>query len=196
MTNVLTNLSYIHVNDSYLSTINPSIKSSPSSLLKHLLNTDINEYINKDKVKQLIDFSQIKPSVKDYVINNKYIFAQIQGYANIAEPLNANANEEYDDLDVVEKTESKYLQGDDDANTNSKNESVVYKLKFTNGVDEFYGFEYNKFNNEILTMLKECLPNYKKENNGNKYLKCLIGPNVEIHRSIFYLNSSNFKLLI
>ena len=154
MTNVLTNLSHIHVSDSYLSTMNPSIKSSSSSLLKHFLSTDIVSYINKDKVKQLIDFSQIKPSVKDYTINNKYIFAQIQGYANIAEPLNANTHEDYDDLDVVEKTESKYLQGDDDANTNDKNENVVYKLKFTNGVEEFYGFEYNKFNNEILTVLK------------------------------------------
>ena len=29
----------------------------------------------------------------------------------------------------------------------------------------------------------------------NKYLKVLLGPNIDVHRGIFYLDSTNFKIL-
>ena len=107
------NLQYIYPTTAFLQQQNPSILNSKPALYNLLLKTDIKDYIDKEKIQSLYDLSQCTFQQKQTTITNKYIFAQVQGHSNIAEPLHANDNH-YDNLDVLEKTESKFLQGDDD----------------------------------------------------------------------------------
>ena len=179
-------LEYIHIKPSFLQSTDPNIVSRQKDLYNLLLKTNINEYIDKEKVKSLLDISQYTFDKKELKISNKYIFAQLQGHSNIAEPLQTN-NQDYDNLDVLEKTESKFLQGDD--NIGIKAEKYVWKLQLTEGINTFFGFEYQSFDDKNNNILK----NFNSDT--NKYLKVLLGPNIDVHRGVFYLTNDNFKIL-
>ena len=182
----IANLQYIYPTAVFLQQQSPSILNSKPALYNLLLKTDIKYYIDKEKIQTSIDLSQCNFQQKLTKITNKYIFAQLQGHSNIAEPLHANDNH-YDNLDVLEKTESKFLQGDDDKS--KKYEKYVWKLELTDGVNVFYGFEYHTFRDLDINQLKNIT------SDTNKYLKVLLGPNIDVHRGIFYLDSTNFKIL-
>lgn len=167
-------LDYIHFHDK------PSCDTS--SLSHMVLQEDISKYISKDKVKNYLDIAVSFPfDNKLSYIKDKYIFAQIVGYSNIAEPKNTAKDD--DNLDVVEKTENKYLQGGED--TIRKSEKIIRKYQLYDGVCYFYGVE--------LEPIAQC--NSTLSSSKNIYMKVLVGPHVEVRRSIFYLNHNNFKLL-
>lgn len=170
------------VNDEYLNAI-PNIDSmGQAQIFNFLLKEDLLLYVDKDKAISHIDISKYDFPSKVLNISNKLFFAQILSYSNIAEPV-SNGEKGEDNLDVLEKTESKFLQGDNEGG--KKAEKVIYKFQLTDGVCNFFGFEY-----EPLVNLQNTLKDI-----NNKYPKVMIGPNVEIRRGIFYFNKNNFKIV-
>ena len=107
---------------------------------------------------------------------------QISGYSNIAEP-SENINKSSDNLDVLDNFESKYLQSEGEEL--KRTEKVLLKFEMTEGVETYYGFEYENLND-----LKASL-----KSSDNKFPKILIGPKTEIRRGIIYLRNNNTKLL-
>ena len=188
----MANLSNIFALDTYKNSLSEEIKSDNELLYKHLISENISKYIDKEKVKNYFnsEFYNLENPVQ--MIENKYIFVQINSIRNVAISKEETKLKEYDNLDEIEDDDNdniddnKYLQGDEDKST--KTEKIYYKFGFTStGDDIFYGFEYMQFSHDI----HEKLSNVKSDN----LLKALLGPNIEVRRGIFYLNNNNFKIL-
>ena len=185
------NLSHIFISDNYFNTLPNEIKSSNENLYKHLLNENILDFIDKDKVKHNFNSQLYTLEEPVKLIENKYIFVQIISIRNVAISKEETKYKEYDNLDEIEDEDNdiddnKYLQGNEEKTL--KTEKIYYKFGLTStGDDLFYGFEYNQFSHEI----HDKLANLK----GPNYIKALLGPNIEVRRGIFYLNNNNFKLL-
>ena len=185
------NLKHIFVLDDYINSLSEEIKLNNEKLYKHLIETDISKYIDKDKVKNNFNSELYNLEVPKFLIDNKYIFAQINSIRNIAISKEETKLKEYDNLDEVEDEDNviddnKYLQSDEEKI--SKTEKIYYKFGLTTtGEDLFYGFEYSQFSN----MIHDRLSSIK----GPTFLKVLLGPKIEIRRGIFYLNNNNFKIL-
>ena len=179
-------LKYIFISNDYLNKLDSSIKGNQNLLLKNLIENNIEEYIDKEKTKKNLDLSQYTILNKLSFIKEKYIFAQIIGRENIAEKKNNYEDEDCDNLDVIEKTEHKFLQGDD--NESNKFKKIVWNFAFNDGNTQFFGFEYKEFN-------KETLERIKRMDEKDKFIKVIIGPNVEIRRGIFYLTKDNFRII-
>ena len=185
------NLKYIFVRDNYISSLDQETKLNKDKLYKHLLESDIKNYIDKFKVQNnfnslIYDIHNIKS-----IINNKYIFAQIVSARNVAISKEETKQKEYDNLDEIEDEDNiiddnKYLQGDNEQV--KKAERINYKLGFTStGDDLFYGFEYSQFSKAIHDKLSSL--------NVSHCLKVILGPNIEVRRGIFFLNNNNFNIL-
>ncbi len=179
-------LKYIFISNDYLNKLDSSIKGNQNLLLKNLIENNIEEYIDKEKTKKNLDLSQYTILNKLSFIKEKYIFAQIIGRENIAEKKNNYEDEDCDNLDVIEKTEHKFLQGDD--NESNKFKKIVWNFAFNDGNTQFFGFEYKEFN-------KETLERIKRMDEKDKFIKVIIGPNVEVRRGIFYLTKDNFRII-
>ena len=186
------NLSHIFISDNFLNSLPEEIKSDKEKLYKHLINTNISNYIDKDKVRNHFKSEMYNLEVPVKKIENKYIFAQVISLRNIAISKEEAKYKEYDNLDEIEDEDNdiddnKYLQGNDEKNI--KTSKIYYKFEFTStGDDSFYGFEYDQFSQGI----HDKLANLK----GPIILKVLLGPNIEVRRGIFYLNNNNFKILL
>ena len=147
------NLNYIFMLDNYFNTLSEEIKSNKDKLYKHLIETNISNYIDKEKVKNNFNSQLYTLEVTKSLIDNKYIFAQINFIRNVAVSCEETKLKEYDNLDEVDDEDNaiddnKYLQGDEEKV--SKTEKIYYKFGFTTtGEDLFYGFEYSQFNNLI-----------------------------------------------
>ena len=185
------NLKYIYISNEYMNTLNEEIKSNKEQLFKKLIETNISDYIDKEKVKNNFNSSLFNLQIQKSLIENIYIFAQIISIRNINISKEETKLKEYDNLDEVEDEDNiiddnKYLQGDQEKV--SKTEKITYKFEFTTtGEDSFYGFEYFQFNNNIHNKLSEI--------KGPSFPKVLLGPKIEIRRGIFYLNNANFQIL-
>ena len=185
------NLSHIFILDSYKNALPEEIKSSNEALYKHLIKENILNFIDKVKIKNYFDSTKYTFEQSLQKIENKYIFAQIMSLRNVAISKEETKHKEYDNLDEIEDEDNdiddnKYLQGSEEKTL--KTEKIYYKFGFTTtGDDIFYGFEYNQFNQEI----HDKLSNIK----GPEFFKVLLGPNIEVRRGIFYLNTNNFKIL-
>ena len=156
-------------------------------ILEVIKTENIENFIDKEKMKSFKLSESCKFDVKKTIIKNNLIF-QIEGYSNIAEPLEKvnKANEaNSENLDEVDNFESNYLQGDGEENV-KQTEKVILKIKLINGVDTLYGFEY-----EELTELKKFFTTAK----DNKFVKIIVGPEVEVRRGILYLSQKNVKLI-
>lgn len=171
----------IFVKEEYLDAIHGNGSMTQAQVFNLLLREDLQLYIDKDKAKSHIDISKCDFAAKVTNVSNKVFFAQIIGYSNIAEPVGSCEKGE-DNLDVLEKTESKFLQGDDEGG--KKVEKVIYKFQLTDGVSTFFGFEH-----EPLINLQYLI------RDNNKYPKIYIGPNVEVRRGIFYFKKTNLKIV-
>ena len=185
------NLKHIFILDNYISTLNEEIKLNKEKLYKHLIETNISYYIDKEKVKKYFNSEIYTLELPKSLIDNKYIFAQISLIRNVAVSNEETKLKEYDNLDEVDDEDNaiddnKYLQGDEEKV--SKTEKIYYKFGFTTtGEDLFYGFEYSQFNNLIHDKLSSI--------KGPIFLKVLLGPKIEVRRGIFYLNNNNFQIL-
>ena len=184
-------LKNIFIVDNYVNTLNEEIRLNQSKLYKHLIEANISNYINKEKVKNNFNSELYNLEIPKSLIDNKYIFAQINSIRNIAISKEDTKLKEYDNLDEVDDEDNdiddnKYLQGDE--KKISKTEKIYYKFELTTtGEDLFYGFEYYQFNNEIHDKLSSI--------KGPNFVKVLLGPKIEIRRGIFYLNNDNFQIL-
>ena len=108
------------------------------------------------------------------------------GAAHIEETIQSVIAQCYDNLEYV------IVDGgstDGTLDIIKKYEKYVWKLELTDGVNVFYGFEYHTFRDLDINQLKNIT------SDTNKYLKVLLGPNIDVHRGIFYLDSTNFKIL-
>ena len=186
MNSKLNVLKYIFISNDYLNKLDNLIKNNQSLLLKNLIENNIDEFIDKDKIKQNLDLSQFTILNKVNYIKQKYIFAQIIGRENIAEKKNIYDDDGSDNLDVIEKTEHKFLQGED--NESNKFKKIVWNFAFNDGNTKFFGFEYQEFNRDTIERIKNM-------NEKDKFMKVIIGPNVEIRRGIMYLNKDNFSII-
>ena len=184
-------LKYIFISDNYFNSLSEDIKTNKDKLYKHLIETNISNYIDKEKVIQNFNSEIYTLEVPKSLIDNKYIFAQINFIRNVAVSCEETKLKEYDNLDEIEDEDNviddnKYLQGDEEKV--SKTEKIYYKFGFTTtGNDLFYGFEYTQFNNLIHDKLSSI--------KGPLFLKVLLGPKIEIRRGIYYLNNNNFQIL-
>lgn len=157
-------------------------KKVEEEIMKEIINTDINIFIDKDRAKNHFDLTLHNNfSTKLFEINMN-IFMQILGYSNIAEP-SENINKSSDNLDVLDNFESKYLQSEGEEI--KKSEKVLLKFELTEGIEKYYGFEYENLN-ELKTNLNSTT---------NKFPKIYLGPKTEIRRGIIYMRNSNVKLL-
>ena len=185
------NLKYIFISGNYLNNLSEEIRANNDKLYKHLIETDLSNYIDKEKVKSNFNTELYTLAVPKSLIDNKYIFAQINTIRNVAISKEETKLKEYDNLDEIDDEDNaiddnKYLQGDEEKV--SKTEKIYYKFGFTStGDDLFYGFEYSQFNNNIHDQLSSI--------KGPNFPKVLIGPKIEIRRGIFYLNNNNFQIL-
>ena len=186
MNSKLNVLKYIFISNDYLNKLDNSIKNNQSLLLKNLIENNIDEYVDKEKTKQNLDLSQFTILNKLSYIKEKYIFAQIIGRENIAEKKNIYDDDDCDNLDVIEKTEHKFLQGED--NEINKFKKIVWNFAFNDGNTKFFGFEYQEFNRDTVERIKNM-------NEKDKFMKVIIGPNVEVRRGVFYLNKDNFTII-
>lgn len=181
---------YIYCTKSFLKNKIEAFKNLPKleeKILEVIRTEDINSFIDKEKIGNFKLAESCKYDVKNVKIKYNLLF-QIDGYSNIAEPLEKNnkANEanNNENLDELDNFESNYLQGDGEENV-KQTEKVILKIKLTNGVDTLYGFEY-----EELTDLKKFLAT-----KDNKFVKIIVGPEVEVRRGILYLSQKNVKLI-
>lgn len=150
-------------------------------ILSEIISNDISKFIDTEKVTNFCKLSDFaKFDIKEKKIN-KNIFFQIKGYSNIAEP--SEKVDKSGDIDVLENFDSKYLQSEGEEI--KKSEKIVLKFELTNGVDTIYAFEY-----EDLKDLKKYLISTE-----NKFVKIVVGPNIEIRRGIVYLKNDNLNLL-
>ena len=185
------NLKYIFTLDNYINNLSEEIKSNKQLLYNHLIETNISNYIDKEKVKNNFNSEYFNIEIPKSLIDNIYIYAQINSIRNVAISKEETKLKEYDNLDEVDDEDNdiddnKYLQGNDEKTL--KTEKINYKFGLTStGDDIFYGFEYNQFSHEI----HDKLANLK----GPNFIKAILGPNIEVRRGIFYLNNNNFKLL-
>ena len=181
------NILYSPSKISYLSN---EITNNQKNLYNYFISNEISTYIDNTKVKNNFSYNNLLS--QNFI--NKIIFVQIKNSINIAQPLYQNYEniDDYDENIAIQKGESefKYLEGDDDNNDNINKGKKIFKIEFFDGVQNFYGFEYQPFS---LTT-QNLLININK--NENKYLKGIIGPNFEIIRGVFLLNNKNFKILI
>jgi hypothetical protein len=163
-----------------------NIPKLEEKILEVIKTEDIENFIDKEKMKSFKLSESCKFDIKKSIIKNNLLF-QIDGYSNIAEPLEKvnKANEANENLDETDNFESNYLQGDGEENV-KQTEKVILKIKLINGVDTLYGFEY-----EELTELKRFLT----ANKENKFVKIIVGPEIEVRRGIFYLSQKNVKLI-
>jgi hypothetical protein len=177
---------YIFCNKNWLKEKIEPIKSSrklEEEIMKEIINTDINTFIDKERTKNYLHLSKhTNFSTKLYEFN-KFIFIKILGYSNIAEPIE-NVNKSSDNLDVLDNFESKYLQSEGEEM--KKTEKVLLKFELTEGIDKYYGFEYESLND---------LRNSLNSASNTKFPKILIGPKTEIRRGIIYMRNNNIKLL-
>ena len=184
-------LKYIFSLDNYINNLTDEIKSNKQKLYQHLIKTNISIYIDKEKVKNNFNSEIYNLEVPKSLIDNKYIFAQINSIRNVAISKEETKLKEYDNLDEVDDEENaiddnKYLQGDEEKI--AKTEKIYYKFEFTTtGEDSFFGFEYSQFSNEIHDKISSI--------KGPIFIKVLLGPKIEIRRGIFYLNNNNFQIL-
>ena len=185
------NLRHIFILDNYTNNLSEEIKSNKNKLYKHLLETNISNYIDKEKVKNNFNSELYNLEIQKSLIDNKYIFCQINSIRNIAISKEDTKLKEYDNLDEIEDEDNaiddnKYLQGEE--GNISKTEKIYYKFELTTtGEDIFYGFEYSQFNQEIHDKLSSI--------KGPSFTKVLLGPKIEIRRGIFYFNNENFNIL-
>ena len=185
------NLKYIYISEQYINSLGEDIKSNKELLYKKLIETNISDFIDKEKVKKNFNSSIYNLQIQKSLLENIYIFAQIVSIRNINISKEETKLKEYDNLDEIEDEENviddnKYLQGDQEKIT--KTEKISYKFEFTTtGEDSFYGFEYTQFNNKIHELLSEI--------KGPVFPKVLLGPKIEIRRGIFYLHNNNFQIL-
>ena len=185
------NLSHIFISSNYLNFLPIEIKSNNEALYNHLINENISNYIDKEKVKAYFNSEIYNLEEPFQKIENKYIFCQVISVRNIAISKEEAKYKEYDNLDEIEDEDNdmddnKYLQGNDEKN--QKTSKIIFKIEFSStGDDLFYGFEYNQFSHQI----HDKFSSVKKTNS----LKVLLGPNIEVRRGIFYLNDSNLKIL-
>ena len=185
------NLNHIFISGNYLNTLSEDIKYNKNKLYKLILDINISTFIDKEKVKKNFNSELYNLEIQKSLVDNKFIFAQINSIRNVAISKEDTKLKEYDNLDEVEEEDNviddnKYLQGEEEKI--SKTEKVYYKFEFTTtGEDIFYGFEYSQFNNEIHDKLSSI--------KGPNFIKVLLGPKIEIRRGIFYLNNENFHIL-
>ena len=185
------NLSHIFVLNNYKNSLSEEIKTNEEEFYKYLLKENIANFIDKERVKNYFNSELYTLEEPVKIIENKYIFAQINAIRNVAISKEEAKYKEYDNLDEIEDEDNdiddnKYLQGNDEKTL--KTEKIYYKFEFTStGEDIFYGFEYNQFNQET----HDKLSNLK----GPNFIKVLMGPMIEVRRGIFYLNNNNFKIL-
>lgn len=159
-----------------------STNTIEEDLLKEINRTDINDFIDKERLEKYSNLkSHLDFATKLSHVNNKFLLFQITGNCNIAEPSN-KIDKNGENLDVLDQFESKFLQGDEEVKKNF--EKVVLKLQMTDGLNVCYGFEY-----ETVKIISELL------GGDNKFPKIIVGPNLEIRRGIIYLNNSNTRLL-
>ena len=71
------NLKYIFISDNYLNNLSEEIKANNDKLYKHLIETDLSNYIDKEKVKSNFNTELYTLAIPKSLIDNKYIFAQI-----------------------------------------------------------------------------------------------------------------------
>ena len=185
------NLSHIIVSDNFINSLSEEVKSNNNLLYNKLINENITNFIDKEKVKNRFN-SEIYTLEEPFkLIENEYIFAQIMSIRNIAISIEEAKYKEYDNLDEIDDEDNdiddnKYLQGNEEKSL--KTEKIYYKFGLSStGDDLFYGFEYNQFSHELHDKLSNI--------EGRNYIKVLLGPNIEVRRGIFYLNNDNFKIL-
>lgn len=174
---------YIYCNRNWLLSKIEEYKSSKKiedDIYKEVIKSDINEFADTERIKDAYKIAEsLDFSIKHTVIKD-FMFMQINGSSNIAEPSEKSGGDDEENLDVVENFESKYLQSEDEVKV--KTEKIILKFEMSNGVDLLYGFEY-----EMLKDIKKIL--------NDKYPKILIGPNLEARRGVLYLRNNNVKLL-
>ena len=156
-------------------------KKLEEDIMKEVVNTDINLIIDKERIKSKFNLSSQPKFSKFYELNN-YFLMQIIGYSNIAEP-SENLNKSSNNLDVLDNLDSKFLQSEGEEK--KKTEKILLKFEMTEGIDKYYGFEY-----ENLNELKASF-----NSSSNKFPKIILGPKTEIRRGILFLRNNNTKLL-
>ena len=150
-----------------------------SYIMNEISKKDINSFIDKNQISELtkgLFESKIKSN-----IHKGYFFIQIEKFINIADPLVIINNQS----EEIEKLESKFLanEEEEDPEILQKNDlKSLLKFTFSNGNEEFYGYEYEKL--DLLT-----------DFTINKFQKIILGPEIEIRRGLIYLRNLNFSLL-
>lgn len=181
-------LTHIYAKDEYISNLSSDVKNDEKELLSHFVKNNIAEYIDKKKVRSNVNTYEFTFNNKLLKFNNKFIFAQIIGFENIAAPKENPHKKDYDNLDEVDDDDNKFLQGSD-SNSNAKTEKLLVNFQFTtDGEDRFCGFEHYTFDAETAENIKKI--------NGKSCVKALIGPNFRVRRGFVYLNRENFKIFL
>lgn len=155
-------------------------KKLEEDIYKEIIKSDINEFIDKERAKNYLNLSLISGVDKKLAKLEKYIFLEIIGYSNIADPIEKDDQNNKESFDVLEKIDSKFLQSEDEPKV--KTQKIILKMELSDGVDKIFGFEYENIKN-IKTII------------NNKHPKILVGPKAEVRRGILYLDNSNVKLL-
>jgi hypothetical protein len=151
-------------------------------IYKEILVTDINIFIDKDKVKAAFKLNELADPNAIKTKLNRNLFLQINGYSNIAQPTYKSKEALIDLLDKEKNLESKFLVNQDEDKEKEKVEKAVFKLELTDGVSKIIGFEY-----EFIPNLDTAL--------SKKYSKILILPDSEIRRGIIYFKKNTINIL-
>jgi hypothetical protein len=161
----------------YKSSIN-DINSIERKIKADICLCDIETIIDKEKVVPLGD--DVSLNVKQTIIKRP-IFCQIDAIANIGDA----SHKQEGNLDEIEKIDNKFLRTDEEQERSKKSEKekVILKFHLNNGIEQFFGFEFDKI---------PCLFNFSFP----KFQKIIIDKEVEVRRGIFYLKLSNFNLFM
>lgn len=180
-------LNVIYVSSDYLKDNNLDINNK-QHYIDHILSNDLKKYIDVTKVLLHLDTSTFfNDKCNDFsYYNNTYLFAQINEVSNIA--VAKESSIEYDNLDVDKNEDNDYLGGEDAPQYNTNINKYCWKFSFTDGVKEFFGFEYKSLGMDLTNFLK-------KNDVSDKYYKVLIGPSFMVRYGIIMLTSQNFKFL-
>ena len=128
------NLSHIFVLNNYKNSLSEEIKTNEEEFYKYLLKENIANFIDKERVKNYFNSELYTLEEPVKIIENKYIFAQINAIRNVAISKEEAKYKEYDNLDEIEDEDNdiddnKYLQGNDEKN--QKTSKIIYKFEIS-----------------------------------------------------------------
>lgn len=161
--------------------INQEAKLLEEHVLKQIKLRDISSFIDAEIIEKMFRFQR----ASSFKIFKGRCLAQILEFKDISKP---SPKVKDKTKDSIEKIDNKFLTIDEEEeeqesqNLKGKNEKSLYKFLLSNGVEDFFAYEYEKQEDLILDSRTE------KQ-------KVILGPEIEVRGGLVFLRKGTMNIL-